>query len=219
MALGPNGLGWLDIGCDCTAIELFAASGRSKIGGCRTQSHPGAASGLTRCANAARQFPIAPADPGAPLPAPSFPGGFRTPALRCAWMVRRRAGIRNPSHFRRSRCRVGRGRSTADSGRPSVRAPPVAVPDNGLRLLRPARRGSLPTHSRGAAQFETLRGRDTVERNVPRVILDRRAPLQARSRVGDPAKESAEGVDMARFALVSCWVPDARSPSAHFGRG
>jgi len=34
-----------------------------------------------RCATPAPQNPIAPAEPGAPLPALSFPGGFRTPAL------------------------------------------------------------------------------------------------------------------------------------------
>src|SRR5262245_9006639 len=37
------------------------------------------------CVTRASQIPIEPAEPGAPLPATSFPGGFRTPALRaCA---------------------------------------------------------------------------------------------------------------------------------------
>ena len=40
-----------------------------------------AASTAARCATPAPQNPIAPAEPGAPLPALSFPGGFRTPAL------------------------------------------------------------------------------------------------------------------------------------------
>src|SRR5262245_30334955 len=50
-----------------------------------------------RCTDSASQFPIAPAEPGAPLPATSFPGGFRTPALSVCGCRRHRAGVRNPS--------------------------------------------------------------------------------------------------------------------------
>jgi hypothetical protein len=56
-----------------------------------------------RCTDSASQFPIAPAESGAPLPATSFPGGFRTPALSVCGCHRHRAGVRNPSHLRRSR--------------------------------------------------------------------------------------------------------------------
>ena len=38
------------------------------------------ASQAPHCAIGANQISIEPAEPGAPLPAPSFPGGFRTPA-------------------------------------------------------------------------------------------------------------------------------------------
>ena len=46
----------------------------------------------------ADEISIAPAEPGAPLPATSFLGGFRTPALSRTWLRPSRAGIRNPSH-------------------------------------------------------------------------------------------------------------------------
>src|SRR5262245_23790871 len=48
---------------------------------CRAPAPAPAASIRARCAASAGQIPIVPAEPGAPLPAPSFPGGFRTPAL------------------------------------------------------------------------------------------------------------------------------------------
>src|ERR1700733_8099751 len=79
---------------DCTVIELRAASGPAPLFGVR---RAGATSSGPCSDNGANQFPIALADPpGALLPAVSFLGGFRTPALvpvdRSAL-----AGIRNPS--------------------------------------------------------------------------------------------------------------------------
>ena len=97
MALGSIGQQRLDIGPDYNVIELFEASGWGKKPGRCSQSRSVAASAPTRCAKGASQFPIAPADPGAPLPALSFPGGFRTPALLRAWTGPCWAGIRNPS--------------------------------------------------------------------------------------------------------------------------
>src|SRR5262245_64985044 len=50
----------------------------------------------------ANQISIALANRGAPHPAVSFPGGFRTPADRpmSCCMLSQRAGLRNPSQFR-----------------------------------------------------------------------------------------------------------------------
>ena len=48
---------------------------------CRLPTAVPDASIRARCVASAGQISIAPAEPGAPLPAPSFPGGFRTPAL------------------------------------------------------------------------------------------------------------------------------------------
>jgi hypothetical protein len=56
------------------------------------------------CTPSADQFPIEPAEPGAPIPRlPSLAAFERRP--RCAWQRSRWAGIRNPSHERSSRPR------------------------------------------------------------------------------------------------------------------
>ena len=48
--------------------------------------HPGAKG--ARCTDGAHQIPMAPAEPGASLPATPFPGGFRTPAFGASGSVR-----------------------------------------------------------------------------------------------------------------------------------
>ena len=53
-----------------------------------------------RWTDGASEIPIAPAEPGALLPASSFPGGFRTPARSRPRRGQCRAGIRNPSQLR-----------------------------------------------------------------------------------------------------------------------
>ena len=72
--------------CNTRISRLGPMTSAAARGGKRPPNQPGT------------QIPIAPAETSAPLPASSFPGGFRTPALRCAWRGQRRAGIRNPSH-------------------------------------------------------------------------------------------------------------------------
>ena len=143
-------------------------------------------------------------------------------------------GLRTATTTASKRCRL--------TARPQPRHRPVAVwfvAVHGTWLqtcsARPTAAATPPTPStstsasvsRGRLPVEWRALRNTGERNFPPVILDRRAPScrrrasieQARSRVGDPAKEVAEGVDMnfVCFARVFCWVPDARSPGSVSG--
>ena len=88
MALGPITLRAYGKGLatPCKSAVLMPVWARN---GC--QRSPAAAdAGFTgaRCTDGASQIPIAPAEPGAPHPAPSFPGGFRTPARRARGDVR-----------------------------------------------------------------------------------------------------------------------------------
>ena len=93
---------------------------------------PAAASIRARCTAAASQIPIAPAEPGAPHPAPSFPGGFRTPA---PVRVERSSMGRHPKPVTLSHC--GRPRLGAWSGGEAVRGRRPAAGTPGQCVEKP----------------------------------------------------------------------------------
>jgi len=98
---------------------------------CRSPAPAQTASIRARCAASAGQIPIVPAEPGAPLPAPSFPGGFRTPALGARRGARHGAGIRNPSHKRKFRWRGARTRRKAHFSPSNL----TRKPEAGVRVV------------------------------------------------------------------------------------